>query len=482
MKIQNSIGQNKKSLFYSLQQIVLLAFVLVLLPLLWLAYQSYDGLLQLSEKSSEINRNTAIYARRIEVMTNVVLEIERSSRQFCILNDETFLKLHEEQKEQYSKMLEAHKPVFSDLSLYNQIKKILENLTTLSCDLNRPEASYAEYLEQLSISNNLLSQATRAEIFSRGEALQLALTDRAQNVGQQALLLCLISFILVLLFTRMITRPVNAISQMVNNIGEGKQIKKQRIYGPRELEQLANRIVWLSERLNWLESQRHEFLRHVSHELKTPLASLREGTELLADEVAGVLTLEQKEVVKILDSSSKDLQHLIEQLLEYNRQAIVENLTPVEVNLESLIDKTVKAHELLVKNKNVELLVDIKQSYIKTDFALLSRVIDNLYSNAVHYVNDSGTIFIKTVTRGNYVIIDIANTGSNIPIEEREMIFEPFYQGKTQRKGAVKGSGLGLSIAYNAVRRLDGDLIIEDIDYADVCFSIRLPLLKQLID
>ncbi len=83
---------------------------------------------------------------------------------------------------------------------------------------------------------------------------------------------------------------------------------------------MGKRIIWLSERLAWLESQRHQFLRHLSHELKTPLASMREGTELLADRVAGPLTPEQQEIVEILDSSSRNLQKLIEQLLDYNRK------------------------------------------------------------------------------------------------------------------------------------------------------------------
>ncbi|MCR3954152.1 histidine kinase dimerization/phospho-acceptor domain-containing protein, partial [Aeromonas hydrophila] len=90
--------------------------------------------------------------------------------------------------------------------------------------------------------------------------------------------------------------------------------------GPSELRSVGQRILWLSERLSWLESQRHQFLRHLSHELKTPLASMREGTELLADQVVGPLTPEQKEVVSILDSSSRNLQKLIEQLLDYNRK------------------------------------------------------------------------------------------------------------------------------------------------------------------
>ena len=90
--------------------------------------------------------------------------------------------------------------------------------------------------------------------------------------------------------------------------------------GPRELRSVGKRIIWLSERLAWLESQRHQFLRHLSHELKTPLASMREGTELLADRVAGPLTTEQQEIVEILDNSSRNLQKLIEQLLDYNRK------------------------------------------------------------------------------------------------------------------------------------------------------------------
>lgn len=119
----------------------------------------------------------------------------------------------------------------------------------------------------------------------------------------------------------MIIGPVKGVERMINRLGEGKSVGNMVAFrGPREIRSLAQRIVWLSERLSWLESQRHEFLRHISHELKTPLASMREGTELLADEVAGPLTQDQKEVVGILDSSSRHLQQLIEQLLDYNRK------------------------------------------------------------------------------------------------------------------------------------------------------------------
>lgn len=74
-------------------------------------------------------------------------------------------------------------------------------------------------------------------------------------------------------------------------------------------------------------------------------------------------------------------------------------------------------------------------------------VLDNLYSNAVHYGTESGNICLRSSLHGARVYIDVINTGTPIPQEERAMIFEPFFQGSHQRKGAVKGSGLGLSIA-----------------------------------
>jgi two-component system sensor histidine kinase GlrK len=121
--------------------------------------------------------------------------------------------------------------------------------------------------------------------------------------------------------------------------------------GPRELRSVGKRIIWLSERLAWLESQRHQFLRHLSHELKTPLASMREGTELLADRVAGPLTPEQQEIVEILDNSSRNLQKLIEQLLDYNRKQADGPVAREAVDLVELVENVVAAHSLPARAK-----------------------------------------------------------------------------------------------------------------------------------
>ena len=304
----------------SLRQLVMMAFLLILLPLLVLAWQAWQSLNALSAQAALTNRTTLIDARRSEAMTNAALEMERSYRQYCVLDDRTLERVYQNQRKRYSEMLDAHAGVLPDDKLYQALRQDLNDLAQLQCKNSGPDAAAAARLEAFANANTEMVQSTRTVIFSRGQQLQQEIAERGQFFGWQALVLFLVSLGLVLLFTRMIIGPVKGIQRMINRLGEGKSLGDTVVFkGPRELRSVGQRIIWLSERLAWLESQRHQFLRHISHELKTPLASMREGTELLADEVAGPLTPEQKEIVAILDASSRNLQKLIEQLLDYNR-------------------------------------------------------------------------------------------------------------------------------------------------------------------
>lgn len=462
----------------SLRQLVLLAFILVLLPLLVLAYQAYKSLDNLSSQALNVNRTTLSDTQRSENMTNIALGMERSYRQYCVLDDKGLVKLYQNQRQQYKSMLIEHASTVSEAKTYQPILDgLLEKLATLNCEQGQPAPETLELLQQFSQSNMHMVLATRESIFLRGEYLQQSIAERGAFVGRLALLLFLLSLLLVVLFTRMIIGPVKRVKEMIDCLGEGRPLKELLTFqGPQEIQVLAQRIVWLSERLAWLEAQRHEFLRHISHELKTPLASMREGTELLADQVVGTLTKDQKDVVDILDNSSRHLQRLIEQLLDYNRRLADLSTEKEQIDLTTLIKNVVAAHSLPARSKSMvtECKLDVTEYW--GEATLLVPVVDNIYSNAVHYGAESGTIWVTTHQLGNDVIIDIANTGDVIPAEEHPMLFEPFYQGSKPRKGGVKGSGLGLSIAQDCIHRMKGTLQIVDVDYADVCFRIKIPL------
>ncbi|MBK0001637.1 HAMP domain-containing sensor histidine kinase [Erwinia sp. S38] len=459
----------------SLRQLVLMAFLLVLLPLLVLAWQAWESLSALSDRAADTNRTTLTDVRRSEAMARTALELERSYRQYCVLDNPMLQKLYQTQHSRYSQMLDAHAPVLPDIRTYQALRQSLTQLSQIKCDNSAPVKAAAEQLEAFSSANAQLVQTTREVVFSRGLQLQREIADRGQYFGWQALTLFLLSLGLVVLFTRMIIGPVKAVERMINRLGEGQQLEQNLMFkGPREIRSLGQRILWLSERLTWLESQRHEFLRHISHELKTPLASMREGTELLADQIVGPLTTDQKEVVSILNDSSRRLQTLIEQLLDYNRKLADGPLPLEDVPLAPLVETLIASHNLTARAKMMHTEVDLQLASCRAEPTLLLRAIDNLYSNAVHYGAESGRIWVRSRQQGGRAIIEVANTGTPIPAAERAMIFEPFFQGNMQRKGAVKGSGLGLSIAKDCLQRLQGDVQLVDSKEADVCFRIEL--------
>ena len=459
----------------SLRQLVLMAFVLVLLPLLVLAWQAWESLSALSEQAADTNRNTFTDVRRSEAMARTAVELERSYRQYCVLDDASLSRLYQTQYTRYSQMLSSHSASLPELPAFQTLQATLPLLTPLKCDNGNPITPAAEALDRFSATNAQMVQDTREVVFSRGLQLQREIADRGQFFGWQALILFIISLALMTLFTGMIIGPVKRIERMINRLGEGRELGNSVIFrGPRELRSLGQRIVWLSERLAWLESQRHEFLRHLSHELKTPLASLREGTELLADEVAGSLNADQKEVVTILDSSSRHLQRLIEQLLDYNRKLADGPIQLEPVSVAAIVEGVVNAHALSARAKLMQTVVNLEVSHCLAEPTLLMRVIDNLYSNAVNYGSESGTIWLRSQQQVDRIWIEVANSGTPIPPEEQAMIFEPFFQGSQQRKGPIKGSGLGLSIAKDCLRRMHGDLTLVPCEQADVCFRIEL--------
>ena len=146
------------------------------------------------------------------------------------------------------------------------------------------------------------------------------------------------------------------------------------------------------------------------------------------------------------------------------------------VEIAPIVDMVISAHSLPARAKMMHTQVDLSEPACLAEPMLFMSVLDNLYSNAVHYGTESGNIYIRSYRAGSRVFIDVANTGTPIPDEEKTMIFEPFFQGSHQRKGAVKGSGLGLSIARDGIRRMHGELNIVSDERSDVCFRIELPL------
>ena len=238
-----------------------------------------------------INRTTLVDARRSEAMTNAALEMERSYRQYCVLDDPTLAqRLSKPAASATARCWTPTPACCRTTKLWQALRQDVSDLAQLQCNNSGPDAAGSRADWKLSpVTTAIWCRRPARSSISRGQQLQQEIAERGQFFGWQALVLFLVSLALVLLFTRMIIGPVKGIERMINQSG-GREVAGRSPYclpARASCDPVGKRIIWLSERLAWLESQRHQFLRHLSHELKTPLASMREGTELLADRGRG---------------------------------------------------------------------------------------------------------------------------------------------------------------------------------------------------
>jgi two-component system sensor histidine kinase GlrK len=238
---------------------------------------------------------------------------------------------------------------------------------------------------------------------------------------------------------------------------------------------VGQRLNWLRLRLVELDADKSRFLRHISHELKTPLASLREGVSLLEDGVAGELNHDQREIAHILRNNTDVLQGQIEDLLRFNTAAFeARQLHRQTTDLLALVEAQVDAQRLQSRARELTINVVGKPTQVELDIEKIGTVLGNLLSNAIRYSPPKGVIRIEITTPPRLVRVDIHDQGVGVARADRERIFEPFYRGERQPTDAARGSGIGLSIVFEYIAAHGGriELLANPVG---AHFRIELP-------
>ena len=241
------------------------------------------------------------------------------------------------------------------------------------------------------------------------------------------------------------------------------------------MRELGQRLEWLRKRLTELDQQKLTFLHHVSHELKTPLTSIREGVGLLEEEVVGELNLEQQKVASIIKENSIQLQQEVEALLNFNSAIAGHEVDLENLELSTLIQETVTQQRLAARARGISFDIKIEKLIVSGDWQQLRTLISNLLSNAIKYSPDKAIIELKLGILDKQAVLDVIDQGPGINDEDRLRIFEPFYQGQRMARGHIKGTGLGLAIAHQYAQTHNGTLeLLESKTGAH--FRLSLPL------
>ncbi|KPK35405.1 MAG: hypothetical protein AMJ66_01340 [Betaproteobacteria bacterium SG8_40] len=437
----------------SFLKLILSGFALAVVPLvLALVYNAYS-INNLADHSQQTLYQAVQATQASRSLIEHVTAMERSVRQFVIVDEPSVLQGYALAHERFVNTAQR----LSSYPLEQAQRATLRVLVDTENDLFQRvnEAAVlrdgaAEIVGQFS----KLSQTAR-ELDNQGNLLVEREADIVQRMAGetqnlilwQMLALVPVAIFLVLGASLLIRRPISQIESAIQKLGEGEFGDKISVTGPADLQSLGRQLDWLRLRLLDLEEQKSRFLRHVSHELKTPLTALREGVELLSDEVTGRMTHGQLEIARILRQNTLRLQRLIEDLLAYHTaQFQTASLNPTHFRLKSLVERVIQQHTLALRAKNLSQSLAAADLEMEGDQRKIEAIIDNLLSNAIKYSPTGGTIRIQLRRRGGDVVIDFMDDGPGIPQEDRVRVFEPFYQSNVEYTGPVKGTGLGLAI------------------------------------
>jgi signal transduction histidine kinase len=374
----------------------------------------------------------------------------------------------EREQTQLAKVQEA----FDDLWLeFNRLKQQNKSWDELPPDfmvaVNHFQAETEVMLDavQVAIKERV---AAAAEVGSKAERL-------SWTVGVFALLL---GVVVAGLIVRSINEPLRRLTQGTRVIAKGQFWHRLPARGSDEFAELARDFNVMSERLGELDRMKKDFVSHVSHDLKAPLASIRQIMHLLLQQIPGPLNEQQHSLIQLSNNSAERLASMVRNLLDVSRmeagameyQMGAHDIIPV---IKGVIDEfDVQARE---KEIRFRLQCDQPSVFVECDRERIVQVLGNLYENALKF-SPNGTEIVTRVgpDNGREILISVSDSGPGIPDDHKEKIFQKFHQVKHGKKVAGQGVGLGLAICKTIVEAHRGEIWVEDNPQGGSVFSFLL--------
>jgi two-component system sensor histidine kinase GlrK len=279
-----------------------------------------------------------------------------------------------------------------------------------------------------------------------------------------------------LLVARSINNSFQKLLTDIKTLQSDQSNKAIMIEGTSDIRNISASLESFRLQLHDDQKKQQAFISHISHEIKTPLTSIKEGSTLLSEDLLGPMNSEQKEVSNILLKNSIELQSAIENLLNYNSISASNNeLNRVTIKLPSLVNVALERHELIVKQKNLAIELNLEEILASVDRLKVVTIFENLISNAIKHSPPNSTIELSLTThQDSQIEFLVKDSGPGIAEDQVMTIFEPFFVGKSTGHSTLKGTGLGLSIAKQYVLEHKGEINLISNNGGAV-FQVLLP-------
>ena len=306
-------------------------------------------------------------------------------------------------------------------------------------------------------------------------SLEESLKDKA---SLYEMMIFVIVLIVTILSVHLIMKPFGTLIASIRRAGDGNLDEDVNEEAYRETKQISGTINKTLEKLKAVDQSRQEFVSNVSHELKTPITSIR----VLADSLMGMEDAPKELYQEFMHDISDEIDReskIIDDLLTLVRMDKASSeLSCTQVQINGLIEMVLKRLRPIARKRNIELIFESKRDVTADiDEVKFSLAINNLVENAVKYNKEDGWVRVTLDADHKFFYLKVADSGIGIPAEFKERVFERFYRVDKARSRETGGTGLGLAITRSVVLMHHGAIRVDSVEGEGSTFMVLIPLI-----
>lgn len=289
--------------------------------------------------------------------------------------------------------------------------------------------------------------------------------------------MCIVIFALAMLTSKYLTRPFDKVSNAISEVKEGYTDEALSVPDYEETEHIVDAFNQVLSRMRVLDESRQEFVSNVSHELKTPITSMKVLADSLLMQEDVPIELYKEflgDIADEIDRENKIINDLLS-LVKLDKTNSELNITTVFIN--EMIELTLKRLRPIARKRDIEVVFESnRQVTAEIDEVKITLALTNLVENAIKYNKDHGNVKVTLDADHQFFTVEIADTGIGIPQEAYDHIFERFYRVDKSHSREIGGTGLGLAITRNVVLMHRGSVTVSSVPGEGTVFCIKIPL------
>lgn len=308
----------------------------------------------------------------------------------------------------------------------------------------------------------------------------MELLNRKALIVEIIIVFCI--FAIALILAQILIRPFDRISKAISEVKEGYTNDPVSVPDYLETEHIVDAFNSLLERMKALDDSRNEFVANVSHELKTPITSVKVLADSLLAQQDVPAELYHEFMVDIAAEIEREDKIINDLLALVKLDKSVAELNISVININDLTEIILKRLRPIARKKNIEVTLISKREIIaEVDEVKMSLILTNLVENAIKYNREQGKVDVTLDADHQFFTVEVADTGIGIPAESISQIYERFYRVDKSHSREIGGTGLGLAITRSAVMLHRGSIKVDSVEGEGATFTLKIPLIRALL-